>query len=146
MKSPLPEEFEAIFGFPSRLLVALPTLCEYYYKDFERYFNLHAPLLNQIVIGSEVDLLQFANLYFHLPLTEFYHIYKKRGYLYCALKKYLFASNNDKGQTCVLSILEGLEVGRSPFPTIVGETMLGLDALKEDKNAPMKGSPILLQV
>ena len=23
--SPLPEEFEAIFGFPSRLLVALPT-------------------------------------------------------------------------------------------------------------------------
>ena len=57
MKSPLPEEFEAIFGFPSRLLVALPNLCEYYYKDIERYFNLHAPLLNQIVTGSEVDML-----------------------------------------------------------------------------------------
>ena len=99
--SPHPEEFEAIFGFPSRLLVALPTLCEYYYKDFERYFNLHAPLLNQIVIVSEVDLLQFANLNFHLPLTESYRIYKKRGYLYCALNKYLFSSNNDKGQACV---------------------------------------------
>ena len=47
--SPLPEEFEVIFGFPSSLLVTLPTLCEYYYKDFERYFNLHAPLLSQIL-------------------------------------------------------------------------------------------------
>ena len=113
-------------------------LYEYYHKDFERYFNLHAPLLNQIVIDLEVDLLQFANLYFHLPFTESYRIYKKRGYLYYALNKYLFASNNDKGQACVLSILEGLEAGRSSFPTIVGETMLGLDALKEDKKGSCK--------
>ena len=39
---------------------------------------------------------------------------------------------------------EGQEASRSPSPTVVGEKVLGLDALKEDKNAPMKGSPILL--
>ena len=47
--SPLPEEFGAILGFPSRVLVEIPSLNEYYYKDFERYFNLHTPLLTRIV-------------------------------------------------------------------------------------------------
>ena len=50
--SPLPEEFGAILGFPSRVLVALPSLCEFYYKDFEGYFNLHTPLLTRIVHGQ----------------------------------------------------------------------------------------------
>ena len=79
--SPLPEEFCAVLGFPSRVLVALPSLTEYYYKDFEQYFNLHTPLLTRIVRDQEVDLYQFAHLFCHLPISESFQAYKRRACL-----------------------------------------------------------------
>ena len=42
--------------------------------------------------------------------------------------------------------MEGIEGGRTPIPTILGETMLGLDGLKLDCKFPLRGSPLLLQV
>src|SRR6187397_611428 len=38
--SPLPEEFGAILGFPAIELIAIPRIGAFYYKDFERFFNL----------------------------------------------------------------------------------------------------------
>ena len=136
--SPLPEEFGVILGFPSGSLVEIPPLEEYYYKDFERYFNLHTPLLPRIVRGREVDLTQFADLFCHLPMSESFQVYKRKAYLFCLMSQFLFVNGfNYWCHACLVSIMEGIEGGRTPIPTVLGETMLGLDGLKFDSNFPL---------
>ena len=142
---PLPEEFGAIFGFPGRNLIAMPTLREYYYQDFERHLNLTDPDLNRIVCGNEVDLEKLANLYFNRPVSESYHVYRRRAYIFCMFSKLLFA-NGRVGHACLASVLEHVESGRSPMPTCLGETFRGLDEAKADRKAIRKGSLVLLQV
>ena len=145
--SPLPDEFGAILGYPHRSLVAMPVMEEYFYKDFERYFNLHTPLLTKIVQGREVNLLQFADLYCNLSMGESFHVYKRRAFIFCLLSQFVFVNgNNYWGYASLVTIMEGIEGGLTPIPTILGETMLGLDALKINRESPLRGSPILLQV
>ena len=107
--------------------------------------DLHTPLLTRIVRGQEVDLYQFAHLFCHLPMSESSQVYKRRAYLFCLISQYLFVNGfNQWGYACLLSIMEGIEGGRTPIPTILGETMLGLDGLKSDCKSTLRGSPLLL--
>ena len=78
--SPLPEEFGAILGFPAIDLIVIPKVDAYYYKDFERFFNLKDKDLTKIVDGSIVNLKEFARHYFDRPYSESFHVYRRRAF------------------------------------------------------------------
>ena len=59
---------------------------------------------------------------------------------------FLSSGKNNEGQSIITTVLEQIESWRNPMPLIVGETMISLDELKRDPKAPLRGSPILLQV
>ena len=80
-------------------------------------------------------------------MSESFQVYKSKAYLFCLMSQFLFVNEfNYWGHACLVSIMAGKEGGRTPIPTILGETMLGLDGLKFDSKFPLRGSPILLQV
>ena len=144
---PLPEEFGAILGFNSMDLAVMPRVSEYYYKDYERFFDLRGTDLKNIVHGNVIDLREFARYYFDKPNSGFFHVYKRRAFLFCMFSQLLLISGKDnEGQAIIISVIEQVESGRNPMPLIVGETMLWLDALRKNPKAPLRGSPILLQV
>ena len=143
--SPLPEEFGAILGFPGLDLVVIPRINKYYYKDFERFFNLKDKDLTNIIGGSIVNLKEFARHYFDRPYSESFHVYRRRAFLFCMFNQYLLTSGRtNEGQAIILTVLEQIKSGRNPMPLIVDETMLSLDELKRNSKAPFWGSPILL--
>src|SRR6187397_1718171 len=112
----------------------MPTLREYYYQDFERHLNLTDPDLNRIVCGNEVDLEKLAKLYFNRLVSESYHVYRRRAFIFYMFSKLLF-SNDRVGHACLVSVLEHVEFGKSPIPTCLGETLHDLNEAKADRKA-----------
>ena len=103
--SPLPEEFCAILGFPALDLVVIPRINEYYYKNFERFFNLKDRDLSKIVDGNVVNLKEFARHYFDRPYSESFHIYRRRDFLFCMLNQFFHTSGkNNEGQSIISTV------------------------------------------
>ena len=125
----------------------MPSVSEYYYKDYERFLDLRGKDLKNIVQSNNVDLKEFSRFYFDRPRSEFFHVYRRRAFLFFMLSQYFLTNGkNNDGQAIIISVLEQIESGRNPMPLIVGETMLSLDELKRNPKAPFRGSQILLHV
>ena len=62
-------------------------------------------------------------------------------YLYA---QFLLVSSQGDADMRVISILEQVKIGANPMPTILAETLIGLDSFKEENR--LSGSLLLLQV
>ena len=63
---------------------------------------------------------------------------------FCLYAQFLLVSSQGDADMRVISILEQVEIGANPMPTILAETIIGLDNFKEQNR--LFGSSLLLQV
>ena len=63
---------------------------------------------------------------------------------FCLYAQFLLVSSQGDADMRVISILEQVETGANPMPTILAETIIGLDNFKEQNC--LSGSLLLLQV
>jgi hypothetical protein len=144
--TPLPEEINAIIGWPMDHPPCAPDLSEFFYQFFENFMGLEKRNVSNIVFGHEVDLLRLIDHFRTMGRISDAH--RRRVLIFCLFCHYLFPQKSENfGLASVISVVEQCEVGRSPSLLCCGEMLLALDDLEKDPyNAPMTCCPHILQV
>lgn len=143
---PLPEEFAAILAvsFSSTALMALPRLPCNFALQLEQIFHLNPREISAFLASPEqvpiAYLLDLANQ------RERHSPSWGRFVVLILLSQFLLINEEGNCDCRLLSIVEDMEHGLNPFPTILAETIHGLDRVSTRTSYRMSGSPLLLQV
>ena len=143
---PLPKEFAAILDstFPSTASLALPCLPDKYTIQLEQSLQL-SPEETSACLSAPTQV----------PIPTLLECIKQRTpnssswnrlVVLVFLSQFLLTNPKGTFDCALLGIVADMEHGGNPFPTILAETLQGLDRISSKTNDRMSGSPLLLQV
>lgn len=89
-------------------------------------------VMSEIVYGRRVNLTWVAAVY--RPTTNrSSQTYRMQALVFCSLSRLLFVKgDNGVGFSSLITIVEQLEVGRTPMPLYVGQMITSLDVMKKN--------------
>ena len=141
---PLIEEFAAILGcsLDSTAMIALPDLDMQIPHRLITFFDMPPDNIYSSLLPS--GLLNFSSLITACETKDKNTPAWVRTVSFCLYAQFLLVSSQGDADMRVISILEQVETGANPMPTILAETIIGLDNFKEQNR--LSGSLLLLQV
>ena len=141
---PLIEESAAILGcsLDSTAMIALPNLDMQIPHRLITFFDMSPDNIYSSLLPSE--LLNLSSLITACEAKDKNTPAWVRTVSFCLYVQFLLVSPQGDADMRIISILEQVETGANPMPTILAETIIGLDNFKEQNH--LSGSLLLLQV
>ena len=143
---PLLEELAAILGasFQSTTPLALPGSSTSYATQLTQVFHFnHEEASLFLSAPSRVPLPLLLELVGRRASST---LSRSRLTVLVLLAQFLLTNLEGTFDCALLNVVENMEQGRDFFPTILAETLLGLDRVSSKTSSRMSGSPLLLQV
>ncbi|KAI8542869.1 hypothetical protein RHMOL_Rhmol08G0173600 [Rhododendron molle] len=146
---PTVEEFQAYLpGFANFDVLAVPPIQENMSHLLRMKLNISEELTASIIHDGELDIPRLIELYGPDGILENHveQAHKRFAFSICALAAYALVPANWRVSPSVVSMASQIGAWKNIIPTILAETLMGLDLFKSRQSNVFSGSPRLLQL
>ncbi|KAI8542265.1 hypothetical protein RHMOL_Rhmol08G0125400 [Rhododendron molle] len=145
---PTVEEFQAYLpGFANPKVLAVPPVQENMSHLLMMKLNISRGLAASIIHDDELDIARLIELYGPggILTDHVEEAHKRFAFSICVLAAYALVPANGRVSPSVVSMASQMGARKKIIPTVLAETLMGLDLFKSGQSNVFSGSPRLLQ-